>query len=273
MRKSWHKQSSFYTEEKVLNKSNILDKVMAWHDSNEEQKNFLSIATVINNAGKKHALAVHIEREYNIFKVYIIDPLSCDKSEFKQEISDLQNILSILPGVSYQMYTGEQNINAATCGDISLFELFKIINNKVGNFQQLDNEIYNDTAVIINNKIDYLFNEKLRVQTEYYLETGIVFETFRNAVENNQITILTTYNQDGNSDLEDLNNITNQPYEEINYERESNLVQMPSLDSTTNINNFSFDLNNIECGFKSSLLNLNSDSFLHNIDKIYDFSI
>ena len=57
----------------------------------------MSIATVINSAGKKHALAVHIEREYNIFKVYIIDPLSCDKSEFKQEISDLQNILSILP--------------------------------------------------------------------------------------------------------------------------------------------------------------------------------
>lgn len=41
---------------------------MAWHDSNEEQKHFLSITTVINSAGKKHALAVHIEREYNILK-------------------------------------------------------------------------------------------------------------------------------------------------------------------------------------------------------------
>lgn len=31
--------------------------------------------------------------------------------------------------------------------------------------------MHNDTAaVIINNEIDYLFNEKLRMQTEYYLE-------------------------------------------------------------------------------------------------------
>lgn len=196
---SKNNQSLFYTEEKVLNKNNILDKVMSWHDSNNEQKHFLSIVTVINNIGKKHALALHIEKVYDTFKVYIIDPLSCDKSEFKQEISDLQNILSILPGVSYQMYTGEQDINSATCGDISLFELFKILNNKVGNFQRLDDKIFSDTAVVINNKIDYLFNEKLRAQTEFYLETGIVFETFKNAVENNQITILTTYNQDGNS--------------------------------------------------------------------------
>ena len=29
---------------------------MSWHDSNEEQNHFLSIATVINSAGKKHAL-------------------------------------------------------------------------------------------------------------------------------------------------------------------------------------------------------------------------
>ena len=69
----------------------------------------------------------------------------------------------------------------------------------MGNFQRLDDKIFSDTAVVINNKIDYLFNEKLRAQTEFYLETGIVFETFKNAVENNQITILTTYNQDGNS--------------------------------------------------------------------------
>lgn len=48
---------------------------------------------------------------------------------------------------------------------------------------------------------------------------------------------------------------------------------MLSLDSVTNIDTFSFYLNNIECGFKNSLLNLNSDSFLHNIDKIYDFPI
>ena len=269
---SKHKQSSFYTEEKVLNKSNILDKVMAWHDSNEEQKHFLSIATVINSAGKKHALAVHIEKEYNISKVYIIDPLSCDKSEFKQEISDLQNILSILPGVSYQIYTGEQDINAGTCGDISLFELFNILNSKLGKFQQFNDKIFSDTAVVINNKIDYLFNEKLRAQTEYYLETGIVFETFRNAVENNQITILTTYNQNVNS-LEYFNNITNHPYQEINYEQEINLVQMPSLDSVTNINTFSFDLNNIECGFKNYQTNFSLDSFSYNLATIYDFLI
>ena len=35
---------------------------------------------------------------------------------------------------------------------------------------------------------------------------------------------------------------------------------MLSLDSVTNIDTFSFDLNNIECGFKNSLLNLNSDT-------------
>lgn len=43
--------------------------------------------------------------------------------------------------------------------------------------------------------------------------------------------------------------------------------------SITNIDAFSFDLNNIECGFKSYQANFSLDSFLYNLATIYDFSI
>ena len=87
---SHNKQDDFHIETEVLNRDNVIDHIKSWNSAKDASKQFLPIITLINKEGKKHALALQVEKNGKFFKLSTIDPLSCDNSEFTEEIDILQ---------------------------------------------------------------------------------------------------------------------------------------------------------------------------------------
>jgi hypothetical protein len=121
-----NKENMFYVSERVLNKENIVESIQDWVKNNS-QKHFLSIVTLENEAGKKHALALHIQKSDNGLQIRMKDPLPYVIQEFGNEVEKLQQLLSSeFFGKVIISPTGKQDIKSPTCGDVSLHELVEI---------------------------------------------------------------------------------------------------------------------------------------------------
>ena len=127
-----NKKVSLFIEEKVLSQRNIIDKMESWFDLNNKQSEFLAIVTVINSENKKHAVLLHSTKtDGEIQKITLIDPLSEESSTFKSEIANLTYLFHQQGTVVQIIYSGRQDKDYGTCGDISLIMLQELIENAI----------------------------------------------------------------------------------------------------------------------------------------------
>ncbi len=241
------RQSEFYVATEILNEYSIVSQIKSWVNSGSKQSQFLSIVTLTNPEGEKHAVALNIEKKGKYFELNIMDPLSYNSSKFTNEMTALQKTLSVFSGVSYQVYTGNQDVKYSTCGDESLFKLFEISQERIlknkSNVSAVDNEDY----VIINDSFTFLLNIKLQMQVEFYTTTRIVFETLQHSVNQQQVSIVSlqpnNYWESSNIDIqrniienrqeghENLNNYsTSNTYIHKHYGSQSLFMITPALD-------------------------------------------
>ena len=166
----------FYVEHNLLNKNNVVDLISTWKNAANSKKHFLSIITIVNNDKKKYAVVLHVENFPGFLKVQIIDSLSDENSEFKNQLSEIQKLLSVFPGVSDLIFKGSQDQNSATCCDQSLHQLMEIYEyvKAEGNVDEdndggCSNEIVREQYFrpVANLNFAYDMNIKKQVQAEY----------------------------------------------------------------------------------------------------------
>ena len=137
-----NKKLLFWIEQDALNQRNMIDKIESWSNANT-QSEFLSIVTIINSEGKKHAILLHATHKNDGIQITLIDPLSQQDSEFSVQINALKNTLSNQKQHHVQIiYAGCQDKDHGTCGDMSLIMLQEVIE-----------QASNKPTVSINNQI------------------------------------------------------------------------------------------------------------------------
>lgn len=120
----------------------MIDKIELWSNANT-QSGYLSIMTIINSEGKKHANLLHATHKNDVIQISLIDPLSQRDSEFSAQINALKNTLSNRKQHHVQItYAGCQDKDHGTCGDMSLIMLQEVIE-----------QVSNTPTVSINNQI------------------------------------------------------------------------------------------------------------------------
>ncbi len=183
---SQKKQSEFFIEGKVATQDNIVKNIEQWQINSTQPSKHLSIMTLKNEEGKKHAVALSTEKKDIGLKIDIIDPLNDMVKEFTKEIEDLHKSLSVFNGEVTYTYSNKQDIKSPTCADISLFELFEISQNKEQVSGIANKEKSNKNSAekeempeFLNNISMHELNEKLKNQTEFFLDTGIIFDSLQ----------------------------------------------------------------------------------------------
>jgi hypothetical protein len=127
-----NRKATFFIEEKVLSQPNLFNKIESWSNLNDKQSEFLAIITVINSENKKHAVLVHSTKSNcEIQKIALIDPLSENESIVKPEITNLVYLFHKKGTVIQVIYSGRQDKNYGTCGDISLIMLQELVENTI----------------------------------------------------------------------------------------------------------------------------------------------
>jgi len=202
---SQNKQSEFYVEESVVNQSNVIKSVENWSNKSGAYTKYLSILTLKNEESKKHAVALSAEKIGLSLKINIVDPLNTKVKEFSKEIEYLHESLSVFNGMVHYEYSNKQNITSPTCADVSLFELLEMSQNRKQLFGTFNQEKGNKKSIteeemqkVLNNILIYKLDEKLKNQTEFFLDTRIIFGSLQRALnideellsENNDIVEL-----------------------------------------------------------------------------------